>query len=92
MTVKRAHLMISGQVQGVGYRYSAVIRANQHGLAGWVRNTRDGQVEIVAEGREADLQGFIEWCRRGPSAAYVRDVRVDWQEPTGEFAGFDLSY
>jgi acylphosphatase len=84
--------MITGRVQGVGYRYSAVIRANQHGLSGWVRNTRDGHVEIVAEGRESDLESFIEWCRRGPSAAWVEDVHVDWQTPTGEFASFDLNY
>ncbi len=92
MSVKRAHLLVTGQVQGVGYRYSAVIRANQHGLVGWVRNTREGHVEIVAEGRAEELEGFIAWCQRGPSAAWVRDVRVDWQKPTGEFSGFNLRY
>lgn len=92
MTVKRAHLLITGQVQGVGYRYSAVIRANQHSLSGWVRNTREGHVEIVAEGRADDLEDFIGWCRRGPSAAWVKDVQVDLQPATGEFSGFDLRY
>jgi acylphosphatase len=92
MSVKRAQLLITGRVQGVGYRYSAVIRANQHGVAGWVRNTREGHVEIMAEGPADDLEGFIEWCRRGPSAAWVQDVHVDWQPPTGEFSSFDLRY
>ena len=92
MEVKRARILITGRVQGVGYRYSAVIRANQRGLVGWVRNTRDGHVEVVAEGPSGDLDAFIDWCRRGPSAAWVDEVRVDWEAPTGEFSGFDLRY
>lgn len=92
MSAKRAELLVTGRVQGVGYRYSAVIRANQHGLAGWVRNTREGDVEIVAEGRAEELASFIDWCRRGPSAASVSDVRVEWAEATGEFTGFNLRY
>lgn len=92
MELKRAHLLVTGRVQGVGYRYSAVIRANQHGLVGWVRNTREGHVEIVAEGPKDELEAFIGWCRRGPSAAWVDDVRVDWLSPTGEFGGFNLRY
>lgn len=90
--MKRAQLLITGLVQGVGYRYSAVIRANQHGLAGWVRNTREGHVEVVAEGPSDELASFIDWCRRGPAAASVEDVRVEWGEPTGEFEGFNLRY
>ena len=92
MTVKRAHILVTGGVQGVGYRYSAIIRANQHRLVGWVHNTPEGHVEIVAEGPAEELEDFIDWCRRGPSAAWVDKVHVDWQAPTGEFTGFDVRY
>lgn len=92
MTVRRAEILVTGRVQGVGYRYSAIIRATQDGLVGWVRNTRGGDVEMVAEGPPAGVEAFIEWCRRGPSAARVDDVSVVWGEPTGEFTSFDVRY
>lgn len=90
--MKRAQILVTGRVQGVGYRYSAIIRANQHGLSGWVSNTPEGHVEILAEGPASDLEDFIAWCRRGPSAAWVEEVRVEWQTPQGEFTGFDVRY
>ena len=92
MTVRRAEVLVTGRVQGVGYRYSAIIQAGHLGLVGWVRNTRDGHVEMVVEGLPTGVESFIEWCKRGPSAAQVDDVRVEWGEPTGEFTGFDVRY
>lgn len=92
MTVRRAEVLVTGRVQGVGYRYSAIIQAGHLGLVGWVRNTRDGHVEMVVEGPPTGVESFIEWCKRGPSAAQVDDVRVEWGEPTGEFTGFDVRY
>ncbi len=92
MTVKQAHIVVTGRVQMVVYRYSAVSSATEHGLVGWVRNTRDGHVEIVAEGPAEGMDAFIKWCWIGPRAALVEDVRVEWREPTGKFTRFDVRY
>ncbi len=92
MTVKQAHIIVTGRVQMVGYRFSAVISAAEHGLVGWVRNTRGGHVEIVAEGPAEGVEAFIKWCWIGPSIALVEDVRVEWRKPTGKFTRFDVKY
>ncbi len=76
----------------VVYRFSAVSSAAEHGLVGWVRNTRDGHVEIVAEGPAEGMEAFIKWCWIWSRAALVEDVRVEWREPTGKFTRFDVRY
>lgn len=85
----RARVMISGKVQGVFFRASAEDEARSRGLAGWVRNTPDGQVEGVFEGERAAVEAMIAWCHRGPPAARVTSVTVTWEEPRGE-RGFSL--
>ena len=79
----RAHLFISGQVQGVGYRFSTVSEARRWGVKGWVRNLPDGRVEAVLEGDKSGIEGIINWCHKGPSAAVVKDVTVEYEEPEG---------
>ncbi len=90
MAKVRAHLSIDGLVQGVSYRYYTRQMAESLGVAGWVRNTFDGRVEATVEGEEADVNRLIEWCRSGPPAAEVEDVKVEWEDFTGEFAGFQV--
>ncbi len=92
MTRKQAHIIVTGRVHMVGYRFTAVSSAAEHGLVGWVRNTRDGHVEIVAEGPAEGMAAFIKWCWIGPSIALVEDVRVEWRKPTGKFTRFDVKY
>ncbi len=92
MVLKRAHIYVSGRVQGVFYRSNARRRALELGLRGWVRNLKDGRVEIVAEGDEEPLERLIEWCRRGPPMARVEDVEVRWEAPTGEYEDFEVRY
>ena len=76
----RAHLLISGRVQGVWYRQSTKEAADRiGGLTGWVRNLPDGRVEAVAEGSEASIERLIAWCREGPRLASVSDIEVSWQ-------------
>jgi acylphosphatase len=70
------HLTISGEVQGVGFRYALADEARARRLRGWVRNRRDGTVEAVVAGAEADVEDLIAWARRGPPAARVTDVAV----------------
>ena len=72
----RRRLAVHGLVQGVWFRGWAVVQARALGLAGWVRNRRDGSVEILAEGEEAAVLALIERCRRGPPSARVDRVEV----------------
>lgn len=85
----RAHVFVSGVVQGVGYRMSC-LRAARGRVGGWVRNLDDGRVEAVFEGTAEAVERMISWCRTGPSAARVRNVEVTWETPQGE-AGFDVT-
>ena len=84
----RAHLYISGRVQGVGFRANTRRKANQLDVKGWVRNLRDGRVEVLAEGKEEDIKKLIDWCYHGPTMANVKDLEVEKTEATGEFRGF----
>lgn len=88
--MKRAHVWISGEVQGVFYRASTREQARQQGVAGWVRNLNDGRVEAVFEGQESALQSMVDWCHDGSPAADVTDVRVEWDEPVEGFDRFEV--
>lgn len=84
------HAIISGRVQGVGFRYYVLEKAQNLGLAGWVRNLWDGQVEVTAEGAKADLDVFLSALRRGPSSARVMSTNEEWLSPSGEYTGFHV--
>ncbi len=88
--MKRAHVIIRGAVQGVGFRYEMRARARSLGLGGWVRNRSDASVEAAFEGEDERVDSMVEWCRRGPPGSRVADVEVSWEEATGE-PGFDVS-
>ena len=88
----RVQARISGRVQGVGFRYSTLDQARRLGLAGWVRNTPDGEVEVLAEGDRQRLQQLVDWCRAGPRGAEVTDVQVSWSEAQGRFDDFDIRF
>ncbi|HEX2292210.1 MAG TPA: acylphosphatase [Gaiellaceae bacterium] len=76
--------MIKGRVQGVFFRAETAERARSLGLAGWVRNNRDGTVEAVFEGDREQIESVLRWCGRGPALASVEDVAVEWEPPRGE--------
>jgi acylphosphatase len=88
----RAHANISGRVQGVFFRMETKRAADRIGVYGWVRNLRDGTVEAIFEGNQDQVDTILAWCKKGPSNARVSDVKIDWQDYTGEFNGFDVSY
>ena len=90
--VRRIAATVKGQVQGVGYRYFAIRRAEDLGLVGYAKNLPNGDVEVVAEWEEEDLDKLIAALQRGPSSAFVREVKVDWMPATGEFGRFDARY
>ena len=79
----RYRVLISGRVQGVFFRDACRRVARDHGVAGWVRNLPDGQVEAVFEGRPEDVDRLVAWARRGPSRAAVADVAVRAEPPEG---------
>ena len=87
--MKRFHIFVSGRVQGVFFRANAVEIANKLLIKGWVRNLKDGRVEIVAEGSKEKLKEFIEWLKEGPMLAKVVDIVVEEEKPTGEFDNFE---
>lgn len=88
----RIHVWIKGLVQGVGFRFFAERHAERLGLTGFVRNLPDGQVEVVAEGKKADLEAFLDLLRKGPPGAIVRDVEVQWEAWTGAYRDFQIRY
>lgn len=92
-TPQRAHLWIHGEVQGVGFRYTARAVAREVGVLGWVRNLPDPTVvEAVVEGDAMAVGAFIHWCHRGPSGGLVTHVECTRETPRGEFATFAIRH
>lgn len=88
----KLHLRIKGRVQGVGFRFSALDEASRLGLTGWVRNTADGDVELVAEGAKDRLQRLSTWAHLGPRGALVTDVEERWLPYAGESGDFRIRH
>lgn len=88
----RAHVFVSGRVQGVFFRSETRYEAKRRKVAGWVRNTSDGRVEAVFEGEKEDVEKVIDFCRRGPSGARVMKIDVRWEDYIGEFKDFKVRY
>ena len=82
------HAYIKGRVQGVGFRYHARQSAQDQNLSGWVRNLWDGRVEVVAEGKQEDLNRFLRGLRQGPLSAEVEDVNYEFTDAQGDFKQF----
>jgi acylphosphatase len=90
MTKRKMHVFVKGTVQGVYYRYNALKKAEEYHLTGWVRNRADGNVEMVCEGTEEDINNMVRWCKQGPPGAHVREVETDWKLYSGEFNVFEI--
>jgi len=88
----RARVIIEGRVQGVFYRHHTQEMAFRLEVKGWVKNRRDGSVEAIFEGDQERVDQIIQWCRRGPSEARVKNVSVTWENYTGEFDEFFVTY
>ena len=83
------HVVVGGEVQGVGYRYTMRIVARDAGASGWVRNRRDGTVEAEVEGTDAQVDEVLAWMAEGPPGSHVESATVTDASPTGE-RGFDV--
>lgn len=88
----RAHVVISGKVQGVFFRMETLEEARKTGVSGWVKNKQDGTVEAVFEGEKALVDSVIQWCRQGPPVSRVDNVDIEWEPYTGKFTGFSIRY
>ncbi|MCS7106497.1 MAG: acylphosphatase [Acidilobaceae archaeon] len=88
----RVRIRVYGLVQGVGFRAWVARKATSMGIDGYVRNEADGTVLVEAEGEREALERLVEQCRRGPPAARVERVEVEWGESIGEFRGFEVRW
>ena len=90
--IRRVRLIVTGDVQAVGYRFTAIEVARDLDLVGWVKNNPDGTVEIVAEGPREKLENLIIWSKKGPALARVDNVKIEWQQASVEFNTFEVKY
>lgn len=84
------HLLISGRVQGVGFRFFTRRQALAFELRGYVCNLPDGRVEVVAVGEQSDLESFVEEVQQGPPGSWVRECVADWLDSPGRYADFSI--
>jgi len=89
--ITACYALVRGKVQGVGFRYSAIREAKSLGINGWVRNTRDSNVEVWAEGPEDQMALFLRWLHRGPQYSRVDSVKKEDKEPAG-YSDFTVDY
>ena len=90
--MKRVHVFYAGRVQGVGFRITAEETARSLGVVGWVKNLRDGRVELVAEADQATLERFLEEIRSGPMKNFITQVEISWSSATETFDEFEIRY
>lgn len=88
----RAHVVIEGRVQGVGFRYFTRDIARQQKVRGWVKNRSDGCVEAVLEGSKRDVSIAVASCYKGPPGSLVMSVKLEWEPYTGEFQTFAITF
>ncbi|UCF79258.1 MAG: acylphosphatase [Candidatus Eiseniibacteriota bacterium] len=87
-----ARIVVSGIVQGVGYRFFALRQGDALGLKGYVRNAPDGTVEARVEGERQAIEDFVSRLKEGPRASRVTDVRVKWTQHEGQFRSLEVSF
>ena len=88
----RAHVFVSGRVQGVSFRAAARNEAERLGVLGWIRNLPVNQVEIMIEGKEEQVKKMVDWARKGSIWAKVDDMSVEWGDFKGEFDFFEIRF
>ena len=89
---ERIHIMVSGRVQGVGFRAFVQRTANELGLSGWVRNVGPNQVETIAEGNPQVLKSFLEAVFTGPRGSRINESNFHWEIPIGDLTSFEIRF
>jgi acylphosphatase len=87
----RAHVFVSGRVQGVFFRQTTQLKAQSLGVKGWIKNLFDGRVEAIFEGEENATKELVDFSRKGPRGALVTDFSVDWETFADEFNDFEIT-
>lgn len=90
--ILRLHVLVTGLVQGVGFRHATYLEARKLRLTGWVKNLPDGRVEACFEGERSTLETMLSWSRKGPFLSIVERVESDWKPSTGEHASFEIAF
>ncbi len=85
-----AQLEVTGQVQGVGYRYFCLQHATRLAISGWVKNLPDGSVALGIEGEKSSILTLAEQLRTGPWGSRVTDLKITWSEATELLKGFEI--
>ena len=88
----KAHIFVSGKVQGVFFRGNTKRKAEKLGVFGWVKNLRDGRVEAVFEGNKGNVEEMVKWARKGPIWAKIEGLEAIWEDYQAEFKGFEIRY
>ncbi len=88
----RAHIIVSGRVQGVYFRNRTQKQAAKLNILGWVKNLGDGRVEAIFEGEKGQVEKIINWAQRGPLFAQVKELKVERQDYKGGFSSFEVRY
>lgn len=88
----RAHIFVSGRVQGVFFREKTQKKAQKLGITGWVKNLTDNRVEAVFEGEKEQVEAMVNWAKKGPILAKVNGIEVEWQKYQAEFNNFEIRY
>jgi acylphosphatase len=91
MANKNLELLIEGRVQGVGMRYFVYTRAQKYNITGFVKNTHDGNVEVVCSGGSLEMDKFIAEIKKGPSFSFISDVKIN-EIPENDFKDFEIRY
>lgn len=89
---KRVHVFYSGRVHGVGFRLTAEETAREWKVVGWIKNLRDGRVELLAEGKETALERFLETIRQGPMKNFISHAEISWGNASDTFDEFEIRY
>ena len=92
MNLTAKHIFVKGKVQGVFFRKNAKRFAEESDITGWVKNTDEGHVEILAQGNEDAIKKFITWCKEGPPRADVKDVELKDAEVNDNVKNFSIKY
>ena len=92
MPKQRVRIFVKGRVQGVFFRQALKVIAKKKNVYGWVRNLKDGRVEVVLEGEDMDVSAIVEWCHAGSANARVEDIEIKNEKPKGEFSKFEVTY
>jgi acylphosphatase len=87
----RAHVIVSGRVQGVFFRQTTQLKAQSLGVKGWIKNLFDGRVEAIFQGEENAIKELVDFSRKGPRGALVTDFSVDWEAFANEFNDFKIT-